>query len=229
MLLIGDPSTAKSQFLKFAAQMVSCTFRPNIHSTVDSIAARMPCYVRDLTAKIAICIVLLSLDAQYSSHCLIWRWLPSAGWLTLLGGMPAGSSRIVHSRENIQWARPHRQHAEEAQRAVLPRGDKQCLHDSLLCDHTSRMHFHQISVTSQPKRSLVTCGSLLLQYQQLGVTRHAAIASPSSITWQLSGFWVQYVCCAQSCSTVFPCCMSCTYDCTIIPDVHLHADRQEPW
>ncbi len=76
--------------------------------------------------------------------CFSWAFCKY--WLTVFGGMPAGTSCSVHSREDIQWTRPHRQHAEEAQRAVLPRGDKECLHDTLLCDHTSRMQFHQISV-----------------------------------------------------------------------------------
>ncbi len=55
--------------------------------------------------------------------------------------MLAGTCCSVHSRQDIQWPGFDRQHAEEAQRAVLPRGDKECLHDSLLCDHTFGLQF----------------------------------------------------------------------------------------
>ena len=74
-----------------------------------------------------------------------------------------------------------------------------CMTACCVTTHLERSFIKNLSVTSQLKCSLVKGGNLLLQYQQLSVTRHAAIAFPSSITWQLSGFWGHYVWCADSC------------------------------
>ena len=155
VLLIGDPSTAKSQFLKFAAQMVSCNSNLNLCSTVKSTAAMMPCYAGNVAAIL-----------PFACTCYLWMpniaviacfgWASCACWLTVLGATPAGTCCSVHSREDIQWTWPHRQPAEEAQRAILPRGDKECLHDSLLCDHkpkSSLIKSLKPSVTSQLKCS----------------------------------------------------------------------------
>ena len=49
VLLIGDPSTAKSQFLKFTAQMVSCSLHLNLCSADK---AMMACYIRNLAATL---------------------------------------------------------------------------------------------------------------------------------------------------------------------------------
>ena len=61
---------------------------------------------------------------------VLTRQFASIGLLCFMN-MSAGTSGSVHSREDIQWTWPDRQHVEEAQRAVLPRGDKDCLHDTL--------------------------------------------------------------------------------------------------